>query len=404
MWDVMAQTGWGVSDWVGVMCSQEGTALLGNCPGAGGGSFCSSQVKFASREQEDWNYTEPGLETASLTPPRFELSQGCGVPGMLHNHLRNTPTRPPPQTRAGMFPERQRSLGTTDPSQGCSSHRPEPHFFPLPAPWPGVSEQGRAGVSGGGGLFAPRARSCGCASCSTFLRLRLRLPPGACGWGGGFPVVPMPRGRDNTQDNTQQPPGAPPSILGMVQREGARHKGCAKHQVRPSPSSSSSPRAKAFPGAEIPQGTVPPSLAVPAPCPGVAALAPGSPSLLLSGRRQPRRAAAPRGRRWGRAGGSHQGRRPLFGVQPTPCHPPRGLPTAPSPRWPHSRRDVLPPRALETAAALPRSLPSPPGGRCRRRVVHDAPRVPVPGLPSPPVPGPRRWILQSGSRRVHQHR
>lgn len=106
----------------------------------------------------------------------------------------------------------------------------------------------------------------------------------------------------------------------------------------------------------------------------------------------------------GAAGGAEPGaptraRGPSLG-----CSPPRGVPAAPSPRWPHSRRDVLPSRALETAAALPRSLPSPPGGRCRRRVAHDAPRVPVPGLPSPPVPGPRRWILQSGSRRVHQHR
>lgn len=251
-----------------------------------------------------------GWKQHHLLRPGLSFLRAAAFQGLLHNHLRNTPTRAPPQSRAGMLPERQRSLGTMDPSQGCSSHRPEPHFFPLPAPWPGVSEQGRAGVSGGGGLLAPRARSCGCASCSTFLRLRLRLPPGACGWGEGFPVVPRPGTTPRTTPSS--PPGAPASILGMVQREGARHKGCAKHQVRASTSSSSSPHAGAFPGAEVPQGTVPPSLAMPTPCPGVAV--PGSPSLLLSGRRQPRRAAAPRGRRWGRAGGSHQGKRPLFGV------------------------------------------------------------------------------------------
>lgn len=53
------------------------------------GSFCSSQVKLASREREVCNDTEPGLETASLTPPRFELSQGCGVSGAV--------AQPPPE-------------------------------------------------------------------------------------------------------------------------------------------------------------------------------------------------------------------------------------------------------------------------------------------------------------------
>lgn len=169
-------------------------------------------------------------------------------------------------------------------------------------------------------MLTPRARSCGCASCSTFLRLRLRLPPGSLRLGRG---VSCRANGTTPRTMPSNPPRAPPSILAMVQRGGARHKGCAKHQVRPSPSSSSS-CAKAFPGVEVSRGT----LAMPTPCPGwVASLAPGSPSLLLSERREPRRAAA----RWGRAGGSQLGRKPLFGVQPTPCHPPRGVPAGPQP-------------------------------------------------------------------------
>lgn len=39
MWDVMAQMGWGISGWMGLMCSQEGTALLGSYPGSGWGGL-----------------------------------------------------------------------------------------------------------------------------------------------------------------------------------------------------------------------------------------------------------------------------------------------------------------------------------------------------------------------------
>lgn len=74
MWDVMAQMGWGISGLMEVI--QEGTALLGNYPGSGEAHSALPRVKFVSRLQEVGNDTEPGLETASLTPPRFELSQG----------------------------------------------------------------------------------------------------------------------------------------------------------------------------------------------------------------------------------------------------------------------------------------------------------------------------------------
>nr|XP_021400260.1 P-selectin glycoprotein ligand 1 [Lonchura striata domestica] len=91
----------------------------------------------------------------------------------------------------------------------------------------------------------------------------------------------------------------------------------------------------------------------------------------------------------GAAGGAEPSEAaPLFWGAAHVLPPSPGLPAAPSPPWPRSRRDALPPpRALETAAAFPRCLPSPPGRRCRRRVAHDTPRVPVLGwLPSPPVP------------------
>uniref|UniRef100_A0A8C0ZBR5 Transmembrane protein 119 n=1 Tax=Cyanistes caeruleus TaxID=156563 RepID=A0A8C0ZBR5_CYACU len=174
------------------MCSQEGTSPAWELPWiwVGRGSFCSSPGEI--RFQEVCKDTEPGLQTASLTPPRSELSQGCGVSG-------DVAQPPPEQPEPGSTPKPDRdaqcSLGTMDPSQGRSPHRPEPHFFPLPAPWAGVSEQGRAGFPRAGG-----SPSCGCGCASR---------PGACGWGGGFPVVPVPRGRDNTQDNTQQPPREP---------------------------------------------------------------------------------------------------------------------------------------------------------------------------------------------------
>lgn len=297
---------------------------------------------------------------------------------MLHNHLRNTPTPAPPQSRAGMLPGSQRPLGTMDPSLGCSSHRPEPHFFPLAAPWAGVSEQGRAGVSRAGGLLTPRARSCGCASCSTFLRLRLRLPPGSLRLGRG---VSCRANGTTPRTMPSNPPRAPPSMLGMVQRGGARHNGCAKHQVRPSPSSSSC--AKAFPGVEVSQGT----LAMPTPCPGwVASLAPGSPHFCF------RSDASPGAQLLGGAelGAPSRAGSPFLGCSPHPATLPEGCPQPPSPRWPHSRRDVLPPRALETAAAFPRSLRAPPGRR-RRRTVPTTPRgcrCRCWGCPRPPVPAP----------------
>lgn len=52
MWDVMAQVGWGISGWMGVMRSREGTALLGNYPGSEGAHFALPQVRFVSRLQE----------------------------------------------------------------------------------------------------------------------------------------------------------------------------------------------------------------------------------------------------------------------------------------------------------------------------------------------------------------
>lgn len=55
---------------------QEGTALLGSYPGSGGAHFALPRVKFVSRPQEVWEVSEPELEAASLTVPRFELSQG----------------------------------------------------------------------------------------------------------------------------------------------------------------------------------------------------------------------------------------------------------------------------------------------------------------------------------------
>lgn len=227
--------------------------------------------------------------------------------------------------------------------------------------------------------MTPRARSCGCASCSTFLRLRLRLPPGSLRLGRGVSC------RANATRPGQHPgqhPAAPREPLRASWawcREEPGNKGCAKHHVRPSPSSSSC--AKAFPGVEVSQGILAASLAMPTPCPGgLAALAPGSPSLLLSGRRQPRRAAAP----WGRAGGSHQGRKPLFGTLP-PC-----------PGGAHS------PPALGGPALGVTSFPR---GLCKPQPLFRAPSVPRPaggagrgwprgcrcqGCPRPPVPGPRR--------------
>lgn len=191
---------------MGVMCSREGTALLGSCPGAEGAPSALPRGNLLPGSRKSGMTQSLGWKQHHLLRSGLSFLRAAAFQGMLHNHLRNTLTWAPP-SRAEMLPERQRSLGTTDPSRGCSS-RISSLFQP---PSPGVSEQGRAGVSGGGGLLTPRARSCGCASCSTFLRLRLRLPPGACGWGGGFPVVPMPRVRANTQDNAQQPPQPPES-------------------------------------------------------------------------------------------------------------------------------------------------------------------------------------------------
>lgn len=201
-----------------------------------------------------------------------------------------------------------------DPSQGCSSHRPEPHFSPLPAPRPGVREQGRGEVSevGGGGLLTPRARSCGCASCSTFLRLRLRLPPGSLRSG-----VSCRANATRPGQHPGQHPAAPREPLRASWAWCREEPGTRAVQNIPSgPHAPPPPVLRRFPVLRYLRASWSP----PWPCPhrarGVAALAPGSPSLLLSGRRQPWRAAAPRGRRWGRAGGSHQGTKPLFDTLP----------------------------------------------------------------------------------------
>lgn len=185
---------------------------------------------------------------------------------------------------------------------------------------------------------------------------------------GGFLSCQCHEAGTTPRTTPSSPPRAPPSILGMEQR-GARHKGCAKHPVRPSRSSSSC--AKAFPGVEVSQGILVPSLAMPTPCPG------GWQPWHQVRRHFCFRGDASPGAQLlrGAAAGAEPGA-PTRARSPslTPCHPPRGVPAAPSPRWPHSRRDVLPPRALQTAAAFPRPLPSPPGRRCRHRV---APRRPA---------------------------
>lgn len=172
----------------------------------------------------------PGWKQHLLVHPGLSFLRAEAFQGMLHNHRQNTLTPVPPQSRAVMLPENQCSLGTMDPSQGCSSHRLEPLFFPFPAPWPGVSEQGRARVSEGGGLLTPRARSCGCASCSTFLRLRLRLPPQSLRLGRRFScrVNSTRPGQHPGQYQAASPPRAPPSILGMVQGERSPAQGLCK--------------------------------------------------------------------------------------------------------------------------------------------------------------------------------
>lgn len=244
-----------------------------------------------------------------------------------------------------------------DPSQGCSSLRPEHRSFPVPALRAGVWEQGRAEVSEGGRgvvdtpspflrmCLLHQAPSCGCGCASR---------PRACGWGGGFPVVPMPRGRDSTQDNTPQPPQPPESLpehpghgaestpaQGLCKTSnqaltilllcwGVSHCGGISGHPGPLPG-----HARTVPG-------------------GVAALAPGLPSLLLSGRAQLLRGAEP-----GAPAGQEA---PLWGAAHT-LPPSPGVPAAPSLRWPHCRRDVPSPGALVTAAAFPApSLPRPAGG------------------------------------------
>lgn len=221
-----------------------GTALLGNYPGSGGA--------HSALPQEVWNDTEPGLKAASLTPPRFELSQGCGASGDVaqsppaHPDPGRTP-KPgrdalgesgPPELHGsipGMLRESQGLLGSMDPSQGCSSHRHEPHFCPLAAPRAGVWEQGRAGFRERG-LLTPRTRSCGCCLLQ-HLPAAAAAPPGrqpAVGAGG---FLSCQRHEAGTTPRTipSIPPRAPPSILGMVQRGEARHKGCAKHKSGPHP-------------------------------------------------------------------------------------------------------------------------------------------------------------------------
>lgn len=171
----------------------------------------------------------------------------------------------------------------------------------------------------GGGLLTPRARSCGCASCIKHLPAAAAAPPArepAVG-AGGFLSCRCHEGGTaprTTPRSPFSPPRARPSILGMVLRA-PRHKGCAKHQIKPSPSSSC---AGAFPIVAVSQGTQVPSLAMPTPCPGG-----------WQPWHQVCRHFCFRGERSCSAGpsrGLQQGRKPLFGVQLTPCHPPRGCP------------------------------------------------------------------------------
>lgn len=93
-----------------------------------------------------------GWKQHLLLHPGLSFLRAEAFQGMLHNQSQHTLTPAPPQSRAGMLPENQCSLGSMDPSQGCSSHilSPFPSLFQPP---------GQVFRSGDGPGF-PRAGGC----------------------------------------------------------------------------------------------------------------------------------------------------------------------------------------------------------------------------------------------------
>lgn len=181
-------------------------------------------------------------------------------------------------------------------------------------------------------------------------------PARACGWGGGFPVVPMPRGRDNTQDNTRQPP--PPREPLRASWGWCREKEPCARAVQNIKSGPHPPPPR-FPVLRYLRAPWPP----PWPCPH-RARGGGSPGTRFAvtsafgATRAPARSCS------GEAEPSEEA--PLWRAAHT-LPPSPGVPAAPSPRWPRSRRDVLPstgskPQPLFRAPSLPRPAGGAGGG------------------------------------------
>lgn len=227
---------------------------------------------------------------------------------------------------------------------------PEPLSFPFTAPWSGVSERGRAGVSEGGGLLTPRARSCGCASCSTFLRLRLRLPPEPAVGAGGF--LSCQCREAGTTPRTI--PGSPSESPSEHPGDGAERRSPAQGPCKNIESGPRPPPPR-FPVLRYLRAPWPP----PWPCPHRARGGgiPGTRFAVTSAFGATRALA-----RSCSAGAEPSEEAPLWGAAHT-LPPSPGVPAAPSPRWPRSPSDVLPPR-LSKPQPLFRapSHPRPAGG------------------------------------------